>query len=361
MSSKNKFISRKDLTEFLEALSVENNIFHLTDLLEYVKFEKEVDSRPAIDAIRSTIPLKAFFVNHGEKLEHSGDSREKANSCEGAVTKAYGHQTANIIFGVKACDLKAKIIMDEIYLKGVCSDPFYEFNNDNTIIFSSDCPYPSDTCFCNVVGGKPYAESKDYLFDLNFSAMEKGCMVDIGTEKGDKIIASNARFFRDATSQETALREQIRKNAVVKLEDINSAYAGLKNLKLESVLKEKFDSLAWKEFSQTCVQCGGCNNACPSCYCFYLDENIEDKASDELAPKTRLWDACHYTSYGRVAGGANSRPHLYERFRNRYECKFNYRKENFGIYACTGCGRCVSVCPGKIDIRQVLVKLAGEK
>lgn len=342
MNQKTKFISRGDLTKFLEAISEENNIFYPADSLDYVKFGKEADRSHAIDAIRAIIPLKAFFINHGEELAQHGNS----------------HTKPNIIFGAKACDLKAKVILDEIYLKGICSDPLYNFHNGNTIIFSSDCPQPSDTCFCNIVGGKPYVEWGDYLFDLNFSAIVNGFLVDIGTEKGNKIIMYNTLFFRNASSQETALREQIRKNAIAKLENINYDFAGLKNLKLDSILNDKFSSPAWKELSQTCVQCGGCNNACPSCYCFYLDENSCDRVSDELSPKTRLWDACHYTSYGRVAGGANSRPQLHERFRNRYECKFNYRKENFGIYACTGCGRCISVCPGKIDIRQTLLKLA---
>ncbi|MBU2567948.1 MAG: 4Fe-4S dicluster domain-containing protein, partial [Elusimicrobia bacterium] len=69
------------------------------------------------------------------------------------------------------------------------------------------------------------------------------------------------------------------------------------------------------------------------------------------------WDACHYTSYGRMAGGSNPRHKLFERFRNRYQCKFNFRRENFGVYACTGCGRCFEVCPGKIDIRKVMAGL----
>jgi sulfhydrogenase subunit beta (sulfur reductase) len=40
--------------------------------------------------------------------------------------------------------------------------------------------------------------------------------------------------------------------------------------------------------------------------------------------------------------------------RNRYLKKFDFFVDNIGSQACCGCGRCVDVCPGKIDIRHIL-------
>jgi NAD-dependent dihydropyrimidine dehydrogenase PreA subunit len=42
------------------------------------------------------------------------------------------------------------------------------------------------------------------------------------------------------------------------------------------------------------------------------------------------------------------------RLRNRFEKKFDYFPKVNDLYACTGCGRCILACPGKIDIRKVL-------
>jgi heterodisulfide reductase subunit C len=122
------------------------------------------------------------------------------------------------------------------------------------------------------------------------------------------------------------------------------------------VVKEGYDlDEIWKKESEKCVQCGGCNFICPSCYCFLIREN--SKSSEEQF-RDKVWDVCHFTGYARVAGGGNARKYKFQRFRNRYQCKFVYRRENFGIYACTGCGRCIDVCPGKIDIRKVVKNLS---
>ena len=74
-----------------------------------------------------------------------------------------------------------------------------------------------------------------------------------------------------------------------------------------------------------------------------------------------MWDACMYKRFARVAGGANARPHLWMRLRNRFEKKFDFFPGLAGVYACTGCGRCFSGCPGKIDIRRILKNLVAEK
>ena len=41
--------------------------------------------------------------------------------------------------------------------------------------------------------------------------------------------------------------------------------------------------------------------------------------------------------------------------------KFDFFIDNIGHQACCGCGRCIDVCPGKIDIRYILRKLYDEK
>jgi len=73
--------------------------------------------------------------------------------------------------------------------------------------------------------------------------------------------------------------------------------------------------------------------------------------------RLRMWDSCLLMSFARVAGGANPRKLLAQRMRNRFDKKFNFFQDTIGRFGCTGCGRCIEACPGKIDIREVLSKL----
>ena len=75
--------------------------------------------------------------------------------------------------------------------------------------------------------------------------------------------------------------------------------------------------------------------------------------------RLRVWDSCMIKDYARVAGGGNPRAQLWKRLRNRFEKKFDFFPKVAQVYACTGCGRCITGCPAKIDIRRVLRKLVN--
>ncbi len=120
--------------------------------------------------------------------------------------------------------------------------------------------------------------------------------------------------------------------------------------RLAGVIKQNYDSSLWKEEAETCVECGACNTICPTCHCFLL----YDQQDDNNLARFRLWDSCLIKDFAEVAGGANPRPQLWMRLRNRFEKKFDFFPAVNDVYACTGCGRCILACPAKIDIREVL-------
>ena len=122
---------------------------------------------------------------------------------------------------------------------------------------------------------------------------------------------------------------------------------------IQNLFKKKFDSKLWEETVKACVECGACNTICPACHCFIL----KDQKTGEGFERLKLWDSCLLMSFAMVAGGANPRKLLAERLRNRFDKKFNFLPDMIGRFGCTGCGRCVEACPGKIDIREVLGKL----
>ncbi len=128
---------------------------------------------------------------------------------------------------------------------------------------------------------------------------------------------------------------------------------------VQAMVEGKDESPVWAEMSETCVGCGACTNICPSCHCFFLAELAPHTENRNPAgfEKARYWDSCQSAGFARVAAGANPRGKLAERFRNRFYCKLEYKPKNFNLLACTGCGRCIEACQGKIDVREVLSKL----
>jgi polyferredoxin len=77
--------------------------------------------------------------------------------------------------------------------------------------------------------------------------------------------------------------------------------------------------------------------------------------------RIRSWDSCEGENYRRIAGGHRPRAEKSQRLRNRYFCKFYFYPEQYGLgkaSACTGCGRCVDICPVNVDITEVLTDLA---
>ncbi|MGB9562064.1 MAG: 4Fe-4S dicluster domain-containing protein, partial [bacterium] len=50
----------------------------------------------------------------------------------------------------------------------------------------------------------------------------------------------------------------------------------------------------------------------------------------------------------------NPRGTLLDRFRHRYDHKFHHYHWRYNAYSCTGCGRCIENCMGKIDMRETL-------
>lgn len=262
-----------------------------------------------------------------------------------------GHGEDKIVVGAKACDIHGLEILDFVFQGGEVEDPFYRINRDLTLIISSDCTGHKDVCFCVLVGGKPYPETG---FDLNLSPVEEGYIVEVGSEKGRALVDRQGNCFSEPAEEQLKRVVEARGELTARLEAHQKKMGYLWGGNTRELLERTFESGVWKEEAERCVECGACNFVCPTCHCFLLsDEGVE------TFRRVRSWDSCQYKGFSRVGGGANPRPELYQRLHNRYEKKFDFCQTVMGINGCTGCGRCVEACIGKIDMREVLKKLSG--
>lgn len=293
-------------------------------------FEEINDStEPMLDSFRTIDPLKALFYFSRETLLPADKGKKR------------------LIVGAKGCDMIALQILDKALINEDFVDPVYQAWREQTTIISTDCTEISDSCHCTLVGGKPYT---DQNYDLNLSGVGQNYLITVGSQKGEELLKIMKEVV-DLSPPQGDEVDKIKKNrdaVILKLNEQNSRFSRSDDY---SALR-KSDIEGWIDDSKSCVGCGGCTNICPTCYCII----INDDSTGEEFIKVRSADSCQLHGYARVAGGDTPRPKMYQRFRNRYLCKFDYMKSNFDMIGCTGCGRCIDVCAGEIEFREVVQK-----
>ena len=336
------FISSDNLNNFLELLKEKYEIFvpvKKENQLFYKKYTELCGT--VIGEVRAFEPLKSFLFHAREVVaeDFKPDIPQSSN-------KPFA------IVGVKACDLKGLKIQDHVFKNHDYQDPFYIKAREESLIISADCTCAIDTCFCLALGVKPYPEEN---FDINLSQADGGFIAEAGSERGKTIISKNTNLFKKAEnnliSQKVAQRERVTKEVENFIMENNVPNQDL----LKGVIEKKYESEIWSDEAKTCVECGACNTICPTCHCFLL---YDQKDNNKMA-RLRIWDSCMIKDFARVAGGDNPRSKLFMRLRNRFEKKFDFFPKVAEVYACTGCGRCISACPAKIDIRKILHKLTS--
>lgn len=338
------YLSLPNFFKFLENLREDYQVYapiKKANQRFYKRFQQS-DSDILIGEVRAFEPLKSFFSLARERV---------ADDFKSGIPQLRDKPFA--IIGVKACDLKGFKIQDYVFKDGDCPDPLYLKMREENLIISADCTSCLDTCFCLALGSKPYPEEN---FDINLSQVRGGFILESGSEKGSKLLEKNSflleqpgnEFLKEKDDQRNKVIKRIEKN----IEDNEIPYQE----SLKGIIEANFDSDIWADEAKTCVECGACNTICPTCHCFFL---YDQKNLTSMA-RLRVWDSCMIKDYAKVAGGANPRARLWMRLRNRFEKKFDFFPKLTDIYACTGCGRCISSCPAKIDIRKVLRRLVSD-
>jgi len=341
------FIEAQKLNSFIDKLKNRYTVF--TPVTKEPNFTKETDysyvnlpkGEPfTYNAYRAVEPLKSFFTYPKEKITEYFVQEEKITDLG-----------KTIIFGVKSCDLTAHKVQDFVFLEGPEEDSLYRIRRENIILVSNDCTAYKEVCFCLALEILPHPTVG---FDLNLSPLNDGYLVEVGSKKGEEFLEPYKEFFLAAKDMQIASRKNKRDNLIERLSrSLTPKNIPPKNI-LQKLVKEGYGLDTWQQFMVTCVECGGCNLICDTCHCFLLADQNQGHQNE----KVRVWDSCLYAAYARVAGGANPLKTRTQRLRNRFMKKFDFFVDNLSMPACCGCGRCIEVCPGKIDIREVLKDLA---
>jgi ferredoxin len=325
-----KCINKEEWDKSIGQLLLSYSIFACVENeygLDYELIRPEDINKISYNKPKPSTPLKSFFLPVKEN-----------------VTSENFEPKPRIIIGVPNCDIEGLGLLDDIYLDKEYNDVFYRNRRENTLLIASDCFGIQEHCHCLSYNIKPYSENHA---DLSVVNLDGTIVLKLLSPKGEEFIKSIPAIL---STPDNSVIQIIEKNHLATETLLTKSNNGLPDYKKTGELITQSKNDIWEKYSARCVSCGACTTICPTCTCFLLI----DKPGFE---KVKQMDACQYPGFERVAGGEDVLFELHNRFRNRYMCKYIWKPEKFRSLACTGCGRCIDGCIGKISKNELFMEL----
>ncbi len=288
-----------------------------------------------IDWYRNTvIPPKANFLLNMEKLF---GFRKDGGSYK-LETPAAGDRP-QLIFGIRPCDARAVAIIDTVF-KDAYEDKYYLSRRQNSLLIGLGCLKPYDSCFCTSLGSGP-AEAANV--DVMLTDIGDSLVIEEVTDKGRELM-SKVAGVEAADKQDEAKVAEVKDSAAKKVT------RKIDTKEIAPRLSAAFENKEfWEKTAAKCVSCGICTFLCPTCYCF----DINDEMLKGAGARYRNWDSCSFPVYTRMPA-ENPREEKWRRVRQKVNHKYSFYPRLFDTIACTGCGRCIRLCPVNWDITQTL-------
>lgn len=332
-----RIVKGKDLSDFVRQIADGRRIVGPLADRTGIRYEETEDPGSLhLAAGRGTISSKGFLFPQAETLfpfsaEGVGGPTETAPE--------------TVLFGVRPCDARAFTLLDRVFHGNEIDDPYYVERRAKTAVVSLACSAPEPACFCTSVEGGPADPTGA---DLLMIDLDDRLLAKAVTKQGEELLRKAEELTDAATEADLAAAARQAENAETQMEDVDVP------TDLDR-LTAAFDGPIWDEIAASCLGCGVCTYACPTCHCF----DITDEARRGRGHRVRSWDSCAFTQFTLHSSGHNPRETRGARLRQRILHKFLYCPENYDEIFCVGCGRCISGCPTGIDLRSILERLTA--
>lgn len=335
-------IKKKDIGKLLSQWGNEFTVFVPSREAGVTKMAKwDGEDTSFLDWYRNTVvPPKANFLPAMEKMFSFHKDKDGYQ-----LELSTADEQKQLVFGIRPCDAKALAILDMTF-KDAYEDPYYLTKRKKTLLIGLGCTNPYDSCFCTSLGTSP-TESNDV--DLMLTDMGDEFLIEEVTDKGKELMAMTGEVEEATQADEVRAREA----------EEASYHKVTRKIDTRDITKKLLSSFEnedyWEKIAAKCISCGICTFLCPTCYCF----DINDELVKGEGGRFRNWDSCSFSSYTKMPM-ENPREEKWRRVRQKVCHKFLFYPTLFDIIACTGCGRCIRLCPVNWDITQTLDSVPAE-
>jgi len=242
--------------------------------------------------------------------------------------------------GVRACELAAIRVLDRVLMGDRFVEPHYQARRENLLLVVVHCTQAAPTCFCASMGTGPRAQEG---FDMALTELPegKGFLVEVGSPRGEQLL--EALEHRAATEPDRSQAERAIQQAARQIR------RQIDTRDLAQRLWGTLDSQHWDRVAARCLACGNCTMVCPTCFCTTVED--VSSVSGDRAERWRKWDSCFTESFSYIHGGS-VRASVRSRYRQWLMHKLAAWVDQFGMFGCVGCGRCITWCPAKIDLTE---------
>jgi sulfhydrogenase subunit beta (sulfur reductase) len=281
-------------------------------------------------------PKDLIFPQSETMLEYSLDESRDDHHIMKEAAKDYSPRA---VVGIRPCDAQATQLVRLNFDTEDVKDPYWLNAFDATTFIGMACDTPLATCFCTTAGCGPYNEK-----GLDMLVMERGesFLAKILTDKGQAFAdAAGWNQPGDGAGAFESGRQAAEARIVATINTDNLAATDLLEL---------HGAPFWDDVAFACLNCGTCTFACPTCWCF----DIQDEVHGKSGVRMKNWDSCMFPIFTVHTTGHNPRDTKTQRVRQRFMHKLKYFVDKYQVgIMCVGCGRCVRQCPVNIDIRRV--------
>lgn len=256
--------------------------------------------------------------------------------------------TRRAFLGVRPCELTAIAIQDRVFLGDRYIEPNYQARRQGVLLIVVNCTAAGGTCFCASMKTGPRAESG---FDLALTEMigeRHEFLVEVGSAAGAKALAEVER--KKARKEDVKLAQTLSEQAAGRMGRTVETEG------LHDLLLENFEHPRWDRVAARCLSCANCTMVCPTCFCTTVEDTTD--VGGEQAERERKWDSCFTDGFSYIHGGS-VRLSVKSRYRQWLTHKFSAWVDQFGSFGCVGCGRCITWCPGKIDVTEEIQAIRG--